>query len=212
MKNKQNNEEKTSTEASDEKDEENIEILQFDEPKNDAMYRQSKLYRMFKKITVPPNYDKTIPTSNNFYCPKYCDLLLSKYLAILPLWTCLNCSRQISNANAEALFKIIKSLLAQNVGVIGQVPIRSSRFLNFTRKLINEWAAEFWEQLPRTRLCNKKRQRSTSNSPQVNKRSRRISQSPVTPKSTRMSQSTSVTPTNRMSQSSSVTPTRRISQ
>lgn len=209
VKNKKKDEKITSTEAANEEDEENIEILRFDEVTNDAMHRQSKFYQMFKKITVTPNYDNTIKTLNNFYCPKYCDLLLSKYIAILPLWTCLNCSSRISNANAESLFKIIKSLLTKNVDVIGKVPIRSSRFLKFTRNLINEWAAEFWEQLPRTQLCNKKRQRSTSNSPQVNKRSRRSSQSPVTPRSTRLS---SVTPTNRTSQSASVTPTRIMSQ
>lgn len=144
--------------------EENVEILQFDEPENDAMYRQSKFYKMFKKLTVKPNYDNTVQKLNNFYCPVYCDLLLSKYIAILPLWTCLNCPERRSNANAESLFNIIKTELSENVATIGRVSIRSSRFLRFTRKLINEWANIFWDQLPRTNTCYKKRQRSVSNS------------------------------------------------
>ncbi len=118
--------------------EENVEILQFDEPESDAMYRQSKVYQMFKKLTVKPNYDNTSQKLNNFYCPVYCDLLLSKYIAILPLWTCLNCPERKSNANAESLFNIIKTELKENAATIGRVPIRSSRFLRFTRKLINE--------------------------------------------------------------------------
>lgn len=138
------------------------------------MYRQSKFYIMFNKLTSKPNYENTNLNLTNFYCPSYCDLLLKKYFTILPLWTCLNCSHRMSNANAESLFNIIKTQLKQSVDVIGRIPIRSSRFLIFTRKLIKDWAAEFWEQLPRTNCCNRKRQRSSSQSPQVNKRTRRI--------------------------------------
>lgn len=32
----------------------NLEILEFVEPKNDAMYKQSKFYKMFDKLTARP--------------------------------------------------------------------------------------------------------------------------------------------------------------
>lgn len=68
--------EKKSDEA---QNEENVEILQFDEPKVDAIYRQSKFYKTFKKLTFRPNYDNTTQQLNNFYCPSYCGLLLSHF-------------------------------------------------------------------------------------------------------------------------------------
>lgn len=166
-------ENKHEEEPSDEaKSDENVEILRFDEPEDEAMYRQSKFYKIFK---------------NHFYCPSYCDLLLSKYISILPLWTCLNCKKRKSNSNSESLFNIIKSRLKESAGVIGRIPLRSSRFLRFTRQMINEWADEYWEQLPRKNCCNKKRQRSISNSPQVSKRRRIGSWTPKS--STQLSQS-----------------------
>lgn len=171
--------------------EENFEILQFDEPENDAIYRKSKFYKMFKRLTITPNYDNTTQKLNNFYCPVYCDLLLSKYIAILPLWTCLTCPERKSNSNSESLFNIIKTEVRENAATIGRVPLRSSRFLRFTRKLINEWANEFWNQLPRTNTCHKKRPRSVSNSPQASKR-RRIE--PSTPSFATPKRSASATP------------------
>lgn len=159
-------------------EEDNIEILQFDEIENDAMYRKPRFFQMFNKVTAQPNYNEKDKKLNNFYCPQYCDLLLNKYISILPLWTSLTSKTRKSNANAESLFNIIKTRLRENAVIIGHIPLRSSRFLRFTRKMINNIAEEFWEQLPRYRCCNKKR-RSTSQSPQVgSKRQRSASQSP----------------------------------
>lgn len=150
---------------------ENVEILEYDEPKNDPMYKQSKFYKMFEKLTARPNYNKQSQQLNNFYCPPFCELLLSK---------CLNSEERKSNSNAESLFNIIKTRLRENIGKLGRLLIRSSRFLRFTREIINEIAEEFWQQLPRFNCCNKKRQRSASDSPRTDTKRRRVN-SPQVP-------------------------------
>lgn len=58
----------------------------------------------------------------------------------------------------------MKTEIKENAATIGHVPLRSSRFLRFTGRLINEWS--------RTNTCNKKRQRSVSNSPHASKKRR----------------------------------------
>lgn len=102
-----------NTGQSSEKDEmvQNEEILEYDEDKDDTMYKQSVFYKRFQQLTFQGNYDNTEKTQlNNFYCPDYLNLLLKKYIPILPLWTCLNSEKRMSNSNSENLFGVKKSI------------------------------------------------------------------------------------------------------
>lgn len=152
---------------------ENPEILEIDEPKNDPIYKQSKFYKMFAKLTTRPDYNNKSNQLNNFYCPAFINLFLSKYISILPLWTCLNGEGRKSKSNAESLFNIIKTKLRESAPRIGRLPIRSSRFLRFTRQYINNIAEVYWQRLPRYNCCNRKRDRSASNSPHTATKRRR---------------------------------------
>lgn len=133
------------------------EILYFDEPEDDSMYKKSRFYQKFKEVTFKGQYDNTATNKlNNFYCPEYCELLLKKYMSILPLWTCLNNRKRFSNANSEALFSFIKQRLTLQAPVIGRIPIRAARFYRFSRIEINATIDDFYLQLPRENCCGRK--------------------------------------------------------
>ncbi len=134
------------------------EILTFDEPKDSSMYKRSLFYQKFNTITSSGFYDDSKSNKlNNFYCPEYCKLLLKKYMAILPLWTCLNNRKRFSNSNSENIFRTTKQSLTLSAAEIGQVPLRASRFIKFTRKYVKETLSEYEDQIPRRNNCGRKR-------------------------------------------------------
>lgn len=127
------------------------EILTFDEPEGESMYKRSLFYQKFNTTTSSGFYDDSKSnTLNNFYCPGYCQLLLQKYMAILPLWTCLNNRKRFSNSNSENIFRTTKQSLTLSAGEIGQVPLRATRFIKFTRNYVKENLSEYEDQIPRT--------------------------------------------------------------
>lgn len=53
------------------------EVLTFDEPKGESMYKRSRFYQKFNSITSSGFHDDSSNNKlNNFYCPEYCQLLL----------------------------------------------------------------------------------------------------------------------------------------
>lgn len=137
------------------------EIFTFDEPEGESMYKQSLFFQKFNSITFSGFYDDTRSNQlNNFYCPEYCQLLLKKYMAILPLWTSLNNRQRFSNSNSENIYRTTKQSLAQSAAEIGQVPLRASRFIIFTRKYVRDVYSEYVDQIPRTNNCGRKRRKN----------------------------------------------------
>lgn len=78
-------------------------------------------------------------------------------MAILPLWTCLNNRKRLSNSNSENIFRPTKGSLTLAAAEIGQIPLRASRFNRFTRKYVEEVLSEYEDQIPRKNNCGRKR-------------------------------------------------------
>lgn len=126
------------------------EILTFDEPEAESMYKKSLFYQKFSSITHSGFFDDTKSNKlKNFYCTEYCQLLLKKYIPILPLWTCIYSDRRFSNSNSENIFRTTKESLRESAAEIGRIPLRASRFVRFTRKYVCDTISEFEDQIPR---------------------------------------------------------------
>ena len=45
---------------------------------------------------------------NNYYMPSAVNFLQQRYLAIAPLWTCLQCAKPVTNVEVENWLRILK--------------------------------------------------------------------------------------------------------
>lgn len=124
-------------------------------------YKDSPFYKDFIEL----EYDKDkeflkengSDELNEFYSVNFADLMMRKYIPILPLWTCLVVKKRKSNGRVEVLFKIIKKRLHDLARRRGNLPLKCGRFLKEMREFINEIIIEYELDAPRVRMCTPKR-------------------------------------------------------
>lgn len=110
------------------------------------MYKQSVFYKRFLPIAFQDDFHDTSNMQlNNFYCTGFFGYSTKEvYIPILPLWTWLNCEERLTN-------------LTKKQDSIGKVPLRSGRYLRFSRQRIINTAETFSYQIGRKGNCERKR-------------------------------------------------------
>lgn len=94
---------------------------------------------------------------NEFYNNGFADIMMRKYIPILPLWTCLVVNKRKSNGRVEVSFKISKKRMHDAARRLGNLPLKCGRFLQEMDKLIDEMVGEYELKVPRRRMCTPKR-------------------------------------------------------
>lgn len=150
--------EKDKENGEEEQDEE-VEILFYDETiAYETQYESSLFYQHFKKLSNQSTAFERSNVINNFYCPPFASLLLQKYMAILPLWTRINNGglKRMTNSYVENFFKLLKHKILVPLE-IGQLPTKTSRVLKAT-KIFNDKAMDhFLLRIPTTKNCGNSR-------------------------------------------------------
>lgn len=130
------------------------------EVNDEALYKRSKFYKDFEQIKYIDKSDCTV--DNIFYKPNFIKEILQVFMPYIPLFGKIlivdissNDPIHFSNASTEGAFGELKMKMDQASRELGRRPIKVGRFVNFSRKRINDKILEYVNDFPRKNFTNK---------------------------------------------------------
>lgn len=132
-------------------------------------YQNSGFYQHFKNIMSTESFEKKDAQINSFYSPIFANMLLQKYISILPLWTCFE---RKANSLVEGHFKDTKKTMIAKQNKYGAPSLKPGRFIRLTEGRVTTVIHSMQQQLPRYRNTGQKRKAKGSDIVPVTKKAK----------------------------------------